>query len=71
MEDTVLKRIMPHDSAAEKSVICCMLADKRSIDLAGELLTRGDFYEKQYGIIFEAMVEMNNNARPVDAESSP
>ena len=57
---------MPHDSAAEKSVICCMLADKRSIDLAGELLTRGDFYEKQYGIIFEAMVEMNNNARPVD-----
>ncbi|MBR2274834.1 MAG: replicative DNA helicase, partial [Lachnospiraceae bacterium] len=66
MEDTVLKRIMPHDSAAEKSVICCMLADKRSIDLAGELLTRGDFYEKQYGIIFEAMVEMNNNARPVD-----
>ena len=47
MEDTVLKQIRPHDSDAEKSVICCMLADKRSIDLAGELLVNGDFYEKQ------------------------
>ncbi|MCR5789837.1 MAG: replicative DNA helicase [Lachnospiraceae bacterium] len=57
---------MPFDSAAEQSVIGCMLLDKDAIDLAGEILEKDDFYEKQYGIVFEAMLELNESGRPVD-----
>ncbi|HAU99782.1 MAG TPA: replicative DNA helicase, partial [Lachnospiraceae bacterium] len=57
---------MPHDSAAEESVVGSMLFDKEAIDLAGELLLKEDFYEKQYGIVFEAMVELNNAGKSVD-----
>ena len=66
MDDVGMKRVMPHDSAAEQSVIGSMLMDKEAIDLAGEILLREDFYEKQYGIVFEAMVELNNAGKPVD-----
>ena len=66
MDDTAIKRIMPHDSAAEESVVGSMLFDKDAIDLAGELLLKEDFYEKQYGIVFEAMVELNNAGKSVD-----
>ena len=47
MDDTAIRRIMPHDSAAEESVVGSMLFDKEAIDLAGELLLKEDFYEKQ------------------------
>ncbi|MBQ1526375.1 MAG: replicative DNA helicase [Lachnospiraceae bacterium] len=66
MDDTAIRRIMPHDSAAEESVVGSMLFDKEAIDLAGELLLKEDFYEKQYGIVFEAMVELNNAGKSVD-----
>lgn len=64
--DEIIKRKMPFDSAAEQSVIGCMLLDKDAIDLAGEILEKDDFYEKQYGIVFEAMLELNESGRPVD-----
>ncbi len=66
MDDTAIRRVMPHDSAAEESVVGSMLFDKEAIDLAGELLLKEDFYEKQYGIVFEAMVELNNAGKSVD-----
>ena len=66
MDDTAIRRIMPHDSAAEESVVGSMLFDKEAIDLAGEFLLKEDFYEKQYGIVFEAMVELNNAGKSVD-----
>lgn len=31
-----------------------------------EILTSDDFYQKQYGIIFDAMVELCNEGQPVD-----
>ncbi|MCR4867541.1 MAG: replicative DNA helicase [Lachnospiraceae bacterium] len=66
MDEAVIKRIMPHDSLAERSVVGCMLTDKQSIDRAAELITKDDFYEKQYGLLFEAMVRLNNESKPVD-----
>jgi replicative DNA helicase len=34
--------------------------------VASELITGEDFYNKQYGIVFETMIELNNEGRPVD-----
>ncbi len=57
---------MPHDREAEQSVIGSMIMDKDAIVVASELLTREDFYEDQYGLLFAAMVDLYNNAKPVD-----
>ena len=66
MDDAGFKRIMPHDTAAEQSVVGSMIVDREAIELAGEILIKEDFYEKQYGIVFQAMVELNNAGQPVD-----
>lgn len=64
--EAVVKRILPHSPEAEQSVIGSMLMDKDAAIAASELLRSEDFYQKQYGIIFETIVEMVNNNRPVD-----
>ncbi|HCM91840.1 MAG TPA: replicative DNA helicase [Lachnospiraceae bacterium] len=66
MSDAVMKRIMPHDMEAEQSVIGSMLMDKDAIVVASGILNKDDFYEKQYGILFSAMVELYNSSKPVD-----
>ena len=66
MEEAVVKRIMPHDSDAEKAVIGSMLMDKDAITIASEMLTKDDFYENQYGILFTAMVDLFNSGKSVD-----
>ena len=66
MNEAVVKRILPHSTEAEQSVIGSMLMDKDAIVIASEILNKDDFYENQYGIIFDAMVDLYNNAKPVD-----
>ncbi len=66
LEEALLKRVLPHSIEAEQSVIGAMLMDKDAIVIASELLQGDDFYGKQYGIVFETMVELNNEAKPVD-----
>ena len=43
-----------------------MILDRDAILVASEILTSDDFYQKQYGIIFDAMVELCNEGKPVD-----
>lgn len=66
MEEALIKRIPPHSLEAEKSVIGSMLMDREAVLTALEILTKEDFYEQQYGIIFEAMKELTEKDRPVD-----
>ena len=40
--------------------------DKEAITIASEQLHGEDFYGKQYGILFDAMVELNDEGKPVD-----
>ena len=60
------KRILPNSSDAEKSVIGSMLMDKDAITTASEILVGDDFYVKQNQILFETMVELHNEGKPVD-----
>mgnify|MGYP000705401753 FL=1 len=66
MDDIAITRIMPNSLEAEQSVIGSMLMDKQAIISASEILSADDFYHRQYGIMFQAMVDMNNAAKPVD-----
>ncbi len=66
MEEAVLKRVMPHSIEAEQSVIGSMLLDREAVVTASEILHSDDFYSKQYGIIFEAMVELHTEGKPID-----
>ena len=68
MEEALIKRIPPHSLEAEQSVIGAMLLDRDAILVASEILTSDDFYQNQYGIIFDAMVELCNEGKPVDRQ---
>ncbi|MCH5254091.1 MAG: replicative DNA helicase [Lachnospiraceae bacterium] len=66
MEEALLKRILPHSIEAEQSVIGSMIIDRDAIVVASEIILEDDFYSKQYGILFETMVELNDEGKPVD-----
>ncbi|MBQ9123171.1 MAG: replicative DNA helicase [Lachnospiraceae bacterium] len=66
LDDAVLKRVMPHSVEAEQSVIGAMIMDREAIVAASEIITEDDFYNKQYGILFETMIELNDEGKPVD-----
>ncbi len=66
MEEALIKRILPHSIEAEQSVVGSMLMGREAIMAASEMLTSDDFYQHQYGVIFDAMVELFNEGKPVD-----
>lgn len=66
LEEAIIKRVLPHSIEAEQSVIGSMMIDKDAIMAASELITGEDFYNKQYGVVFETMVELHENGKPVD-----
>lgn len=66
MEEALIKRILPHSVEAEQSVIGSMLMGREAIMTASEILTSEDFYQHQYGIVFDAMVELFNEGKAVD-----
>ncbi|MBR4966395.1 MAG: replicative DNA helicase [Lachnospiraceae bacterium] len=66
MDEAIIKRILPHSTAAEQSVLGSMIMDQQAIVTASEIITGDEFYNKQYGVIFNAIVELNNSARSVD-----
>lgn len=66
MDEAAIKRVMPHDTVAEQSVIGSMFMSSDALVTASEMLTKDDFYGKQYGFLFEAMVDLYNQSKPVD-----
>ena len=66
MEEAIIKRTMPHSQEAEQAVIGSMIMDREAILAASEMIIGEDFYQRQYGVVFEAMVELFNQNEPVD-----
>lgn len=66
MEEISVKRVMPHSLDAEQSVIGSMLMDRQAIVVASELVMKEDFYNQQYGLMYEVMLELFNEGQPVD-----
>lgn len=65
-EEALLKRVLPHDIDAEQSVIGSMIMDREAITIASEIVTGEDFYGRQYGVLFDVMVELDDEGKPVD-----
>lgn len=65
-EQQIKKRVMPYSLEAEQAVIGAMISDKDAIVTATELLTAEDFYGKQNGIIFDAIVELYDRGNVPD-----
>lgn len=66
MDEAFIKRVLPHSSEAEQSVIGSMIMDKDAIVTASEMVTGDDFYEQRYSVLFDAMIELFNEGKPVD-----
>lgn len=57
---------MPNSIEAEQSVIGAMIMDAEAIEIAGEYLTGEEFYNRQLGVIYDAIVELNLGGKGVD-----
>lgn len=57
-DEAILKRVSPHSSEAEQSVIGSMLMDKDAALAACEILEEEDFYEPPFKLMFSAMRDM-------------
>ena len=65
-DDALIKKIMPHNLEAERSVLGSILMDNELIASATELLSGDDFYSKQNGLVFDAMCELYQERKPID-----
>lgn len=66
MDEAFIKKILPHSQEAEQSVIGSMIMDKDAIVMASEIIDSSDFYDQQHGILFDTMLELYNEGKPVD-----
>ena len=66
MDDNLIKKIPPHNTDAEQSVIGAMLIDPETIMNISPILHSEDFYQPSYGILYDAMVELYMSGKPID-----
>lgn len=71
MEEALIKKILPHSEEAERSVVGCMMMSRDAIMSAAEILSGEDFYLQQMGVVFDSMVELFNEGKPVDFVTLP
>lgn len=58
---------LPHDLAAEKALLGCLLIDNNSLDEISDVGVTGyDFYHPQYGMIFDAIKDLHIESQPID-----
>lgn len=56
----------PHSEDAEQSVLGAILIDKDAIGLISEIIHPSDFYNDQNGIIYDAMLSLYEERKPID-----
>lgn len=59
-------RTLPHNDEVEQNVIGAILIDKDAIISVSEILTPADFYNEVNGIIYEAMLVLYEERKPID-----
>ena len=66
MDEALIKRVLPHSIEAEQAVVGSMLMDRDAILTSSEIISGEDFYQTAYGVIFDTVVEIYNEGKPVD-----
>lgn len=59
-------RIPPQNLDAEQSVLGAILLDKNAINIVSEIITPRDFYDQINGLLFEVMLSLYDEQRPID-----
>jgi len=66
MEEDIIKRVIPANNEAERAVIGSMLMSRDAITAATDKLNASDFYNKQYGIMFDTIAMMRDSGEIPD-----
>lgn len=66
MDEALIRKIPPQNPEAEQAVIGAMLIDRDAIATAMEIVSGEDFYQKVYGVIFDAIVQIYEEGVAVD-----
>ena len=66
MDENTIRRVQPHNEKAEQGIVGTMLVNRDAISDLVDMLTGEDFYNKQYGILFDNMVELYSEGASVD-----
>jgi replicative DNA helicase len=65
-QDTSLGRVPPHDIQAEACVLGSMVLDASAVDLVVQINRPEHFYRPAHQVIFEALVELRQDNKPID-----
>ncbi len=66
MEEAVIRKTQPNSVESEQAVLASMLMSREAVVNVADMLTKEDFYQPQYGAIFEAMVELYHEGTSID-----
>lgn len=66
MDEAVIRKIQPNSVESEQAVLASMLMSREAVVNVADMLTKDDFYQTQYGVIFEAMVELYHEGTSID-----
>ena len=59
-------KVPPHNEEAEQSVLGAILIDKDAIATVSSIIASSDFYSPTNGIIFDAMLTLYEESKPID-----
>lgn len=59
-------KVLPHNDEVEQNVIGAILIDKDAIISVSEILSPADFYNEENSIIYEAMLVLYEERKPID-----
>src|SRR5210317_1543972 len=60
-------KVPPHSLEAEQAVLGGLLLSSRAFDQVADVITETDFYREDHRLIFRAIHELSNKAKPCDA----
>lgn len=66
MEEALIKRMPPHNDDAERSVVGSMMLDRDAIAAVSDILHKDDFYNRQYGVLFDAIMALYSEGVETD-----
>ncbi|HLD01946.1 MAG TPA: replicative DNA helicase [Patescibacteria group bacterium] len=59
-------KVLPHNDEAEQSVLGSVLIDKDAINIVSELLAPQDFYSDLHAMLYQAMLTLYEQRKPID-----
>lgn len=66
MEEAIIRKTQPNSIESEQAVLASMLMNREAVVQVADMLTKEDFYQPQYGAMFEAMAELYHEGTVID-----